>query len=72
MARDITLVTNINTTCNWSGRYVSAPTTERAFTHINRAGVHPQHQHADVCSQSPLPKIKTSAVTGPPMKFQII
>ena len=33
MARDITLVTNINTTCNWSGRYASAPTTERAFTH---------------------------------------
>jgi hypothetical protein len=34
MARDIPLVTNINTTCNWSGRYVSAPTTERAFTYI--------------------------------------
>ena len=34
MARDISLVTNINTTCSWSGRYASAPTTERAFTNI--------------------------------------
>jgi hypothetical protein len=34
MARDIPLVTNINTTCSWSGRYASASTTERAFTNI--------------------------------------
>jgi hypothetical protein len=63
MARDIPLVTNIKTTCSWSGRYASASTTERAFTNITNMQTY--------AVKAPWPKIKTSAVTGPPMKFQI-